>query len=119
HPEVVTLESPAKVNLGLEILGRRPDGYHEIRTVMARISLSDTLRVGARDCGLHNAPLAGVERNLVDLALDRFGNRVDRSAEMSWSLDKRIPVAGGLGRASSNAATALMAANRLHRDVLG
>ncbi len=110
----MTLVSPAKVNLGLEILGKRPDGYHEIRTVMARVTLHDTLHVGLDPTRLPpSPPVDGVESNLVDTALTAFRVRLPGFPSVTWSLEKHIPVAAGLGGASSNAAAALIAANRI------
>lgn len=114
RPDQITIEAPAKINLGLEILGRRDDGYHEIRSVMAMLDLSDslTIRVGQQ------SSISGVtgiadEDNLVARALAAFREVVPEAPELSWSLEKRIPVASGLGGASSDAAAALIAANAL------
>ncbi|MDQ3443601.1 MAG: hypothetical protein M3490_08345 [Chloroflexota bacterium] len=112
--QVVTIEAPAKINLGLEILGKRPDGFHEIRTVMVMLELADTLRVysGGPPSGTE-LPDVPAETNLVTAALTAFRQAVPGSPELGWSIEKRIPVAAGLGGASSNAAAALLAANEL------
>lgn len=117
--QIVTIEAPAKINLGLEILERRPDGFHEIRTVMVMLQLADTLRVYA------GGPLSGTElpdipaeTNLVTAALAAFRQAVPGSPKLGWSIEKRIPVAAGLGGASSNAAAALLAANELSGNAL-
>ncbi len=111
---VVTVEAPAKINLGLEILGKRPDGFHEIRSVMTMLHLSDTLQVYAggplTSTELPNIP---ADTNLIAKALDMYRRAVPGSPELGWSITKRIPVAAGLGSASSNAAAALLAANAL------
>ena len=110
------LLTPAKVNLALEVLGKRPDGYHEIATVMQTVDLFDRLTLEAAptisletdDCALPTD-----ERNLVVRAgsLLRQVSGVQAGARMR--LRKRIPVAAGLGGGSSDAAAALWGLNRL------
>lgn len=116
---IVMVEAPAKINLGLEILGKHPDGFHEIRSVMTMLHLSDTLHVYA------GGPLTGTElpqipadTNLIAKALDTYRRAVPGSPELGWSIIKRIPVAAGLGGASSNAGAALLAANELSGNPL-
>ena len=115
-PSLIRVRSFAKVNLALAVLGKRPDGYHEIRTVIQAIDLCDQLelRPSARlslDCeGLDSLP---VEQNLVwksALALSRAAGAA-LGAEMV--LRKRIPAGAGLGGGSSNAAAALLGLSRL------
>ncbi|HYI21538.1 MAG TPA: hypothetical protein VEX62_02780 [Candidatus Limnocylindrales bacterium] len=104
---------PAKVNLTLDVLGRRNDGYHELRSTFLRVGLSDrlTMDLGAGPgdrltvTGLAGAPTEG---NLVLTALDALRRHV--AAELppiDVTLDKRIPAAAGLGGGSSDAASAL------------
>jgi len=116
------VRSPAKLNLFLEILGRRPDGYHELETVMACISLSDRIAFRAVTGKITGEAVAsrGVavelpawENNLVFLALERLRRETGTNAGMQVRLEKRIPSKAGLGGGSSNAAAALMAANRI------
>lgn len=114
----VTVEAPAKINLGLEILGKRFDGFHEIRTVMVMLQLADTLRVFTGPPSGTELPEIPAETNLVTAALAAYRQAVPRSAELGWSIEKRIPVAAGLGGASSNAAAALLAANELSGNAL-
>lgn len=116
----VEVTTPAKVNLGLEILGKRSDGFHEIRTVMAMIDLSDRLVVFEDDQEA-NGMVAGVagNDNLIRRALAAFRSRVPYSPALGWEIDKHIPAAAGLGGASSNAAAALLAANLLAGEPLG
>jgi 4-diphosphocytidyl-2-C-methyl-D-erythritol kinase len=113
--DVLTRDAPAKVNLTLEVLGKRPDGYHEIRSVVQAISLADRLVVAA-DETLHlscsRSDLEGHD-NLVWRAAEllRAAAGCRRGARMH--LEKRVPVAAGLGGGSSDAAAALRALNAL------
>lgn len=113
----VRVRSFAKVNLGLEVLRPRDDGYHELRTLFQTIDLHDDilLRPRARDvvvrCDHPEVPTD--ERNLAlraAAALRRYA-RVQAGVEIA--IEKRIPVGGGLGGGSSNAAAVLMALDRL------
>jgi 4-diphosphocytidyl-2-C-methyl-D-erythritol kinase len=112
----LTLTAAGKVNLALEILGKRPDGYHELATVMQTIDLADRLRLeDADDCVLETT-CAEVPANHDNLALRaadtlRAAAKVDRGVRIR--LDKRIPIAAGLGGGSSDAAAVLLGLNRL------
>ena len=111
----VVLNAPAKINLGLEILGRRPDGYHEIRTILANISLYDQLSVEDADRTEFRVdiPELDTDANLVILAA-RLLERDFPAAPTRFDLRKQIPAAAGLGGASSDAAATLVALNELH-----
>jgi 4-diphosphocytidyl-2-C-methyl-D-erythritol kinase len=119
---VLRVASFAKVNLGLEVLGLRQDGYHELRTLFQTIDLHDDLVLRtARGLSLRcdHPDVPKDASNLVLRAareLRRYA-RVRAGAEIT--LIKRIPVAGGLGGGSSNAAAALLALDRLWRLGLG
>jgi 4-diphosphocytidyl-2-C-methyl-D-erythritol kinase len=114
----VTVVAPAKINLGLEILGRREDGYHEIRTILAAIGLADTLditlipeRANSRILGVK-----GVRQhdNLIQKAIDAFAEETGISYGYDIDVAKHIPSPGGLGGASSDAASTLMGLNATH-----
>jgi 4-diphosphocytidyl-2-C-methyl-D-erythritol kinase len=117
------LRAHAKVNLALEVLGRRDDGYHELRTLFQTISLHDdvVLRPRAKDVTFR-CDHPAVPRDETNLAvraardLQRFAG-VAQGVEIT--LTKRIPVAGGLGGGSSDAAAVLMGLDRLWRLGLG
>ena len=105
----------AKINLTLEILGKRADGYHEVRTVMQTVGLADRLEVTAA---------ADLSFSCSDPALATPDNLVYRAAQLlqadygvrvgaALRLEKRIPVAAGLGGGSSDAAATIVALNRL------
>ncbi len=112
----LVLSAAAKVNLALEVLDRRPDGYHEIATVMQAVDLSDRLVLEDADGVTLESSAAGLptdERNLAcraALALRRAAE-VERGVRIT--LDKRIPAAAGLGGGSSDAAAVLVGLNRL------
>ena len=109
----VRVLSPAKINLFLEILGERPDGYHEIRTLMQLVDLADEILLKEAEAGIElriTGLATGVpesEENLVWRAARLFLQQMGSGGGVSISLYKRIPVGGGLGGGSSNAAATL------------
>lgn len=113
----LTVESPAKVNLALHVLGKRRDGYHELLTLFHRISLRDTLRIERKDAGgirlLCSHPRVPKKDNLIVRAFHLLKRKYPFQGGVTVRLAKRIPVGGGLGGGSSNAASFLLAANRL------
>lgn len=114
----VSIRSPAKVNLFLHIKGRRPDGYHNLETLFHRISLADTLVLRKAASGItikaNTKDLPTDSRNLIWKAHRALEKRVGRSLGVHVRLTKRIPVGGGLGGGSSNAASLLLGMNRLY-----
>ena len=108
---------PAKVNLYLRVVGRRPDGYHELVTVMQPLTLADELTVTLDGEGIWlacDAPdLPCGPENLVWRAALRFQEETGLQQGVQLSLAKRIPVAAGLGGGSSDAAGTLLALNDL------
>jgi len=108
--------SPAKVNLFLEVIGKRPDGFHELESVMQAISLYDTLdfesiREGISietDC----SALQKIKNNLVYRAAAILMDKCRIKKGVRISLQKRIPIGGGLGGGSSNAAATLIGLNK-------
>lgn len=118
------LSSPAKLNLYLDVLGRRPDGYHELLTLFERISLCDTIRltqihtdeiVLSCDSRLIPCDATNLAWQAADLMRRSFG--IKRGVKIE--VQKRIPVGGGMGGGSSNAATVLLGMNRLFGMRLG
>ena len=109
--------APAKLNLFLHILGRRPDGYHELQTCFQFIDLCDEIKIEVRaDGAIRRAvDLPGVSEE-ADLCL-RAARALKQAAGCSLGADigllKRIPIGGGLGGGSSDAATVLVALNHL------
>jgi len=116
--EILHLESPAKVNLRLEILNKRKDGYHELRTVFQKISLHDTLHFSLKkEKGISiatdhpNLPVG--KTNLVYQAAQSMLKASDYQGGVHIEIKKQIPLGAGLGGGSSNAATTLKALNQL------
>ena len=117
----VTIEAPAKVNLTLEVLGKREDGYHEIASVMQAISLFDTLTFRPSDeiKVLAEIEDLGTQDNLVYRAAMLLRETSGVSAGAEVHLDKQIPLAAGLGGGSSDAAATLLGLDRLWGLELG
>ena len=117
----VTIETPAKVNLTLEVLGKREDGYHEIASVMQAISLFDTLTFVLSDeiKVLAEIEDLGTQDNLVYRAALLLRETSGVSARAEVHLDKQIPLAAGLGGGSSDAAATLLGLDRLWGLELG
>ncbi|MGI8735562.1 MAG: 4-(cytidine 5'-diphospho)-2-C-methyl-D-erythritol kinase [Pyrinomonadaceae bacterium] len=113
-----SLPSFAKINLELRVLGKRPDGYHEIRTVLQTVSLHDDLSFSQNSSGeitfTSNDPhFPGDSSNLIIRAAQALRDWCGVKSGASINLEKRIPVKGGLGGGSSNAAVTLMGLSRL------
>jgi 4-diphosphocytidyl-2-C-methyl-D-erythritol kinase len=119
-PEV-KIPAFAKINLRLEILGKRPDGYHELRTVFQTVSLHDELRLRrSKNAGLSlrvhgNAALSNepVEKNLVYRAVAAMRAELKDESGVEIELKKKIPAGRGLGGGSSDAAAAMLGYLRL------
>ncbi len=112
-----TFPAPAKLNLFLHVVGRRPDGYHLLQTVFRFLDFSDELSLQVRTDGvikLHT-PIAGVpeEQDLCVRAAKLLQQRAGIQAGVDIHLKKQIPMGGGLGGGSSDAATTLLALNQL------
>lgn len=112
------IRTPAKVNLGLRVLSRRPDGYHAVRTVLASVDLWDTLTFEPGGEGVRlecdNPSIPTDQTNLVLRAASRLEDLLGRRIPGARiRLRKRIPAGRGLGGGSSNAAAALIGLNRL------
>lgn len=109
--------APAKLNLFLHVVGRRADGYHLLQTVFRFLDFGDTLRCEPRTDGaiVRVDPLPGVppEADLVVRAALALRAVTGAGAGANLHLEKRLPIGGGLGGGSSDAATTLLALNRL------
>jgi 4-diphosphocytidyl-2-C-methyl-D-erythritol kinase len=113
----LTCPAPAKLNLFLHVTGRRADGYHELQTLFRFIDLADTLHFSLREDGVVHRTNAveGVpeERDLCVRAARLLQKETGCSLGVDITVEKRIPMGGGLGGGSSDAATTLIALNRL------
>ncbi len=121
HPVTTyDLLAPAKINLSLHVLGRRDDGFHDIASWMVPISLADRLlvTVGGEEVLVQvpGRPDLEGDENLCAKAAHAFRQELDRPAGVAVVLEKRIPVAGGLGGGSSDAA-AILRCLALHHGV--
>jgi 4-diphosphocytidyl-2-C-methyl-D-erythritol kinase len=121
--QALIARAPAKINLSLLVADKRPDGYHNIETLMAKVNLYDELlfEVGKEDgiklvCNGLWSP-AG-EDNLVYKACRLFYDAINTEPRIKLTLTKNIPAGSGLGGASSDAATVLLALNKLHGQIV-
>ena len=119
----VRLPAFAKINLCLHLMGKRPDGYHELRTIFQAISLHDTLELsiepggsGQLSLSCNDVTLSLGPDNLVWRAIEAIGPDLGFRGSISVQLDKRIPVARGLGGGSSDAAATLIGMMRLTKS---
>ena len=118
------LWAPAKINLSFEIKGRRPDGFHEIETFMAPISLADRLtiekseRAGEIRFFCDDPSLPAGDDNLVVRAAKLFRQRTGNDHGIMIALEKKIPHGAGLGGGSSDAASTLIGLNELFQTGL-
>ncbi len=118
----LTLSCPAKVNLYLKVVGRRPDGYHDLVTIMQPLTLADELVLTltaadiALECNRPDLPLG--KDNLAVQAAVAFQEATSQTFGVHLRLTKHIPVAAGLGGGSSNAAGVLRGLNRLRGQPL-
>lgn len=124
----LVVDTPAKLNLFLDVRGKRPDGYHELETLMVSIGLFDTLRFSPRSDGrvsLETQSLpAGTESlssgpdNLIVRAALLLAEEAGCKAGVTMTLQKRIPLQSGMGGGSSDAAATLVGLNRFWRSGL-
>lgn len=112
-----TTSACAKINLTLDVLGRRDDGYHALRSLVVGIDVADSLSMSStRSDGIELSctdPSLSNSDNLICRAIEALAMHTGRAPRFSASLQKRIPIAAGLGGGSSDAAAALRLANAL------
>ena len=110
--------SPAKINLFLQVTGKRADGYHDLFSLMCCVSLYDTiqLRFGGKGIEIESAhPQVPLDKtNLAHKAAELFYKKLGVQGGVKITIEKNIPVAAGLGGGSSNAASVLEGLNRFH-----
>ena len=129
-PEKLPFFAPAKVNLHLAVKNRRPDGFHDIDSVFLAANFGDTLYFDAIEgkntieiaMEGNNSPLP-TEKNIIFKAVSLFREKIGFTQGLKITMEKRIPMGGGLGGGSSDAATTLLALNKIanspcHREIL-
>lgn len=123
----VSILAPAKINLYLNVAGKRPNGYHDIESVMQSISLFDRLDIRKTDCvhgksiklECHGLPIPAGEGNLVYRAAERFFEATGiEYYDVFFTIQKNIPTEAGLGGGSADAAAAILALDRLYHTGL-
>jgi 4-diphosphocytidyl-2-C-methyl-D-erythritol kinase len=115
--EKVKQFAPAKINLYLHILGKRPDGFHELETLMAPLTLGDTLDIDLIPSGIEftcpDPALSDATDNLATRAAKLFLEKFALTTGVRIHLEKAVPVGAGLGGGSSDAAATLLALRKL------
>ncbi|WP_093330189.1 4-(cytidine 5'-diphospho)-2-C-methyl-D-erythritol kinase [Thalassotalea agarivorans] len=116
-PSSITVTSPAKLNLFLHIVGRRVDGYHNLETLFQFLDYGDRITIAANASGkiILQTPMPGValEDNLIYKAATALQRYTKTQHGCNISIEKVLPMGGGLGGGSSNAATVLLLLNKL------
>ncbi|QCS54755.1 4-(cytidine 5'-diphospho)-2-C-methyl-D-erythritol kinase [Priestia flexa] len=112
------VKAPAKINLSLDVLHKRTDGYHEVKMVMTTIDLADRIELSEREDGRiviysHNRFVPDDQRNLAYQAAQLLKKRCKVDKGVNILIDKQIPVAAGLAGGSSDAAATLRGLNQL------
>lgn len=116
---MLTIWAPAKLNLSLDVLGKRQDGYHEIRSVVQTVSLCDRVRLTAAPELAVDSPITPPEADLAWRAATLLQARYQVHAGAHIALDKEIPLGAGLGGGSADAAAVLVGLNQLWELGLG
>ena len=119
-----TVKAPAKINLTLEVLSKRPDGYHEISTIMQAVSLYDTVTLSSNDsgeitisCNYDGVPCD--EKNICYKAAERFFEYTKQENKgLHIDIDKQIPTQAGLAGGSSDGAAVIMGLNAMFGTML-
>jgi len=118
-----SLEAQAKINLSLRILAREAGGYHQLETLFARIDLADSVRVATdtqqRELACTGADVGPPEKNLAFRAAEAFMAEANWPRGFQITIEKRIPVGGGLGGGSADAGAVLRILNALAPQALG
>ena len=113
----ITLDAPAKINFYLDVISKRKDSYHNIATIFCKIKLSDHITVSARDKGISvscdHPDLSSPRKNLAYKAAILMKKRFQLGTGLDIAIKKNIPVAAGLGGGSSDAASVIIAMNKL------
>ncbi len=115
--QTLTLSSPGKLNLRLDVVGKRPDGYHLLRSVMERVSIADEIQINLVEKGIQvscdNQAIPEDENNTAYKAVKEILAYSSRNVGIEIAIKKNIPIAAGMGGGSSNAATVIKGINHL------
>jgi 4-diphosphocytidyl-2-C-methyl-D-erythritol kinase len=112
----IILKSPAKINIGLNIIRKRDDGFHDLETIFYPLLLNDILTFEKADetkLESNSTEINSIQTNLISTSIEFLENIVDRKLNVKIYLEKNIPIGAGLGGGSSNAASTLKALNQL------
>jgi len=113
----ITLNAPAKINLCLDVINKRSDGYHDIVTIFKKLKLSDTIKISPAKKGItlncKGFPIPKGSTNLAHKAASLMLREFNLTAGLKIEIDKKIPVAAGLGGGSSDAASVALGVNKL------
>ncbi|HCU26031.1 MAG TPA: 4-(cytidine 5'-diphospho)-2-C-methyl-D-erythritol kinase [Deltaproteobacteria bacterium] len=113
----LSLPSPGKVNLRLEVIGKRPDGFHELRSLMERVNIADEIEMKIVEKGItvscDDESVPCDENNIAFKAVKEILAYSSRNVGVDIKIKKQIPVAAGMGGGSSNAATVIKGINHL------
>ena len=118
---IYTYNAPAKINIGLDVLGRRDDGYHDLKMIMQTIDLEDiltfTIKEGGREITMTctDSSLSVDDTNLVMRAARHMADEFGIKSSIEIHLEKNIPIAAGMAGGSTDAATTFIAMN----DIFG
>jgi 4-diphosphocytidyl-2-C-methyl-D-erythritol kinase len=114
----IIINSPAKINFGLNIINKRPDGYHNIETIFYPINLSDKITIEKSSSFIFNSNnelIKNENSNLIIKAIRKLEEFTKQEFVVNILLDKKIPVGAGMGGGSSNAASILISLNELFK----
>ena len=118
----LSIEAPAKINVVLKVIGRRHDEYHNLFSIMVPIDLCDTIHISRGGKGIHleckGREIPTDKENLIWRACEEFFSQIGCHPEVSLSVEKKIPVAAGLGGGSSDAASTLVGLNKMYGNPL-
>lgn len=119
-PQILTRRAYGKINLGLDVIRRRPDGYHEVKMIMQMVDIYDELTMAEAETGqitisTDNAELPNDEHNLIYKAIIKYRETTGEKMGVSVTLKKNIPIAAGMAGGSTDAAAALI----LYNDLCG
>lgn len=122
--KTIKVKTPAKINLTLEVMKQRPDGFHEIQSIMQAVSLYDYITIDAAQSEKTEITLSGTsteipynEKNLAYKACDLFLDKIEGTFKIHIHIEKNIPIEAGLAGGSANAAGVLYGMNKIFNNI--